>query len=521
MFENNEKGSFGSYSSFGKYAAMTHYSIVHKNELLNGHKEKIRQIDKFFENQQNDDDDNLNSQIYSIFDTIKPKIPLNKILKICEVEDDENDDNLINKNNKKTIVNINDNNNLNKELYKYHKKNHKDIFNLILKKKGIKRYDPSSVKYYPKLEYIWKKVLGPPIFSTMTGRNDRKFFGYNFPNSNSSPFILNSNNKKNKKDNEENICRKAISLLENISNKEKKKSNSQKENRNKNGRLNEKIFPTSTYFFNNKEIIKKIKLNKKIISNLKKSNSEKKINFNKKKDLLKNNEFPNHNTTTIDFSKTPSREYINFLHRNREISNEYINPNFDLIYPKSISMVKYNNNFTKRKNRKYNEFEGYNFSSYFDISKSFYNINNNKIGKTIIFDHMTSRPYHNTSLPVFMYRNDRNAINSVTNKTLEMNNFSNSNFFTNYSSFEKKSFNNKINKNLNNNQKNNFRHFNKLIKNNSTSYLFNYYLRNYEDDSLSKLEDKIDGITFKTYKKKVNLPREEYNRFILNVKQTQ
>ena len=280
------------------------------------------------------------------------------------------------------------------------------------------------------------------------------------------------------------------------------------------------MFSTNSCFFKNKEITKNIKINKKIISNLRKVNSVSEIN-NYKKELLKIHKFPNKKTTTIDFSKTPSREYINYLHRNREISNEYINPNFDLIYPKSISMVKYNNNFTKRKNRNYNEFEGFNFSSYFDITKSFYKINNNKEGKKIIFDHMTSRPYQNNSLPVFMIRNDRNSINSITNKTLEMNNFSNSNFMTNYSSFDKKSFNNKINKNLKKNQKNSFNNCNKLTKNKSSSYLFKYYLNNFEDDSLSKLEDKIDGITFKTYKKKVNLPREEYNRFILNVKQTQ
>ncbi len=517
MFENNEKGSFGSYSSFGRYAAMTHYAIVHKKEFLKGRKEKIRHFDKFFDTQKSEDSSNLNSQFYSIFDNKQPKIQYNRILKICEGEDNENN---YDKKNRNNIENNNDNNNSIKELYKYHKQNHKEIFNLILKKKGIKRYDPSSVKYHPKLEYIWKKVLGPPIFSSMTGRNDRKFFGYNLSNSNSSPIILNKNNKMNKKFSKEYICRKAISLLENISNQEKREnSNPEKEKekrkRNKKVKLNEKLFSTNSCFFKNKEITKNIKINKKIISNLRKVNSVSEIN-NYKKELLKIHKFPNKKTTTIDFSKTPSREYINYLHRNREISNEYINPNFDVIYPKSISMVKYNNNFTKRKNRNYNEFEGFNFSSYFDITKSFYKINNNKEGKKIIFDHMTSRPYQNNSLPVFMIRNDRNSINSITNKTLEMNNFSNSNFMTNYSSFDKKSFNNKINKNLKKNQKNSFNNCNKLTKNKSSSYLFKYYLNNFEDDSLSKLEDKIDGITFKIYKKKVNLPKEEYDRFIIN-----
>jgi hypothetical protein len=172
MFENNEKGSFGSYSSFGRYAAMTHYAIVHKKEFLKGRKEKIRHFDKFFDTQKSEDSSNLNSQFYSIFDNKQPKIQYNRILKICEGEDNENN---YDKKNRNNIENNNDNNNSIKELYKYHKQNHKEIFNLILKNKGIKRYDPSSVKYHPKLEYIWKKVLGPPIFSTMTGRNDRKF----------------------------------------------------------------------------------------------------------------------------------------------------------------------------------------------------------------------------------------------------------------------------------------------------------------------------------------------------------
>ena len=136
MFENNEKGSFGSYSSFGKYAAMTHYAIVHKKEFLKPNKEKIKHFDKFFDNQKNEDDDNLNSHIYSIFDNIHPKIQYNRNLKICKGEDDEKNDNKIKKNNKMNIEeDNNENNNVNKELYKYHKQNHKEIFNLILKKK--------------------------------------------------------------------------------------------------------------------------------------------------------------------------------------------------------------------------------------------------------------------------------------------------------------------------------------------------------------------------------------------------
>ena len=148
MFENNEKGSFGSYSSFGRYAAMTHYAIVHKKEFLKGRKEKIRHFDKFFDTQKSEDSSNLNSQFYSIFDNKQPKIQYNRILKICEGEDNENN---YDKKNRNNIENNNDNNNSIKELYKYHKQNHKEIFNLILKKKGIKRYDPSSVKYHPKL----------------------------------------------------------------------------------------------------------------------------------------------------------------------------------------------------------------------------------------------------------------------------------------------------------------------------------------------------------------------------------
>ena len=139
MFENNEKGSFGSYSSFGKYAAMTHYAIVHKKEFLKPNKERIRHFDKFFDNQKNEDDDNLNSQIYSIFDNIHPKIQYNRNLKICKNEDDEKNDNKIKKNNKINIEDNNDYNNCNKELYKYHKQNHKEIFNLILKKKRNKK----------------------------------------------------------------------------------------------------------------------------------------------------------------------------------------------------------------------------------------------------------------------------------------------------------------------------------------------------------------------------------------------
>ena len=178
MFENNEKGSFGCYSDIGKFSAMKYYTIVNKDKFLHPKKN----TNSYFSNSEKEinEKEALNFT-KSIFDKI-PKKKLIKLKKIiCEPEKDLEE---IEEKKKKFSK------------YKYHKHNHKEITNIILKRKLIKKYDPSSTKYNPKLEYIYKKILGPPIFNSMTGRNDRKiFFGIHLFHSNSTPNYLTKDNK--------------------------------------------------------------------------------------------------------------------------------------------------------------------------------------------------------------------------------------------------------------------------------------------------------------------------------------
>ena len=499
MLENNEKGSFGSYSEAGKNAAMKQYIIVNKNKFLCGNKKKLKNIDLMFNFKSIDNDIPLNSN----FKKIKHKINIEKSEKLlCK----------INKNDTKEEENIN---NIKESKYKYHIQNHKDIINMIIKKKGIKKYDPSSAKYNPKLEFIWKKILGPPIFNSMTGRNDRQSFGFYFPKSNSASSILNKDHKIKKKYSKGKICKRVIPFIENNNlNQKKIKKLGFERKRN----LKQNFTSSNEYFGENDFTESQIKKNIDYNNNNVQSNSlikkvnEKTTSFSNKSKIYKN---------TIDFSKTTSREYVNFINRNREDPTEYVFPNYNAINPKCITLIKYHKNTNKSKIIKYKEFDGFDFSYYNDKSKCFNKINNNKEGQKIIFDNMSSRPFAKSSLPSYMIRNDRNSVNCFTNKSLEMNCYRNSKFLTDFSSFKWKSFNKKINMNTNNNsveKKNVKPYFKKLSKSYSIPNFIKFFRSPFNHLSEDDIGEKVDGITFKIIKKNINIPEEELNRFKIKFK---
>ena len=483
MFENNEKGSFGCYSDIGKFSAMKYYTIVNKDKFL--HKDLNKNTNSHFSNPEKEinEKETLNFT-KSIFDKIPKKkfIKLKKI--ICEPEKDLEE---LEEKKKKFSK------------FKYHKHNHKEITNIILKRKLIKKYDPSSTKYNPKLEYIYKKILGPPIFNSMTGRNDRKlFFGIHLFHSNSSPNYLTKDNKIKKKYVND-VCKKIVPILEyNSSNNINKNLNKSNHKKNQKEKLPLKNSQKGNKPNNYNNSYEKLNLTK-----------EKKKNYS----LNKNKKY----YKTIDFSKITSREYVYYINRNREEPTEFILPNYDYVSPKCKTMIKYNKQSYSEKKRK--EFKGLDFSTYIDFSKGFNKINNNKESQTFSFDKMISRPDQKT-LPSFMIRNGINFINNITNKSLEMNNFSNSRFLTCYSSFEKKSFNTKINMNLLcYNQKKEFSEIiKKLNRNKSISHFLKFYKRNYNYLDENNIDNKIDGITFKSYKNNVKLPEKEYNRFSIKFK---
>ena len=218
-----------------------------------------------------------------------------------------------------------------------------------------------------------------------------------------------------------------------------------------------------------------------------------------------------------DFSKTISREKLNYIERNRENVRPFFTPNYNYVTPRSLSLVSYNNKKIKKIPKK--NIEPFDGDLIYDANEAFYNINNNKKPKSRDFKLMISRPNDNGPLPTYMLKKfDREALRNITEKTLRMNNFSNSRFLTDYSSFyPKKSFNKQINLNLLNND--GFLNskmddiLKKLESNGNYGKVMEFYTKNLDDVEQEGRNSKFDAITLKHVPKKTPISEREKNLF--------
>ena len=274
------------------------------------------------------------------------------------------------------------------------------------------------------------------------------------------------------------------------------------------------------------------------------NNSSKKftiINKNSKNTsniITKQNILPSINTNikVVNFEKMLSREYVRKLNERKVNIYSTLTPNYKCINPKLIMKVMYANKKIERKN-KIKEFKSLFNEFVFDINKNYNNYNNHIAPKYFYLDKFTGRDLDNNSpLPSYMVKQyNRNAFNTFNDKSLEMNNFSNSNLKILKSSFnDKKSFNYKLNDQYFDNDNNNNEINSILVKINklglnkklyenrshSTSDIISNKYRIFENGSLFKPKiseyyklnldqiekypysngEKIDGFTLKTIK---------------------
>ncbi len=152
------------------------------------------------------------------------------------------------------------------------------------------------------------------------------------------------------------------------------------------------------------------------------------------------------NNKVVNFEKMLSRDYIRKLNERKVNIYSGLSPNYESIRPKSIMKVIYAQRHCKKYRNKelksiFNEFV-------FDINKNFNNINNHSKPTDIFLGKMTGREINdNTPLPSYMINQyNRNAFNTFSDKSLEMNNYATGHLKTLKSSFnDKKSFNYKLN----------------------------------------------------------------------------
>ena len=513
MFESDTKGWHGSYSLMGKISAESFPMVLAKDKILKG-LYKAKKIKDYFST---DDDINKPKEIESDDEDIfnpKYKPPTKtkrKKLRICEP------------NTKKDIP----------EEYKYHHSNHKDMYNLskILKLQSSQ----SSSIYDPKKEYVWTRTLTGPQWNTLSGREKGCLFGIK----NIDIDFNNLNNTKDKKEEKE-------TKKNDISDKDKKiyKQNLTTNNifisPNKGVDMNKfgKRTSMKTYYdlrirdfrpfiktigsktmrvkniLKNLEIEAKNKLKKKKHLNLdilEEGDSLEEISSNenrsKKKKKLKQNKIYNkyHNASpfhTINFSKIISREKFYKQSRNEEGIRPFFSPKYTLVEPRSLTMVTYNKK-TKRK-PVIKRLEGVSNNLYFDIGKILNKVNNHKENKVMLFKNSLEK-YRNEKLPLHMNNLcDRGSLETITDKGLEMNNFSSSEKYSDFSTFcKKKSFNKIINFHLLRNEKRNaLSNLEKIAKTlwnkNRIKNYMEFYLKNLDEDKVQYTGKKFDSITLKS-----------------------
>ena len=152
------------------------------------------------------------------------------------------------------------------------------------------------------------------------------------------------------------------------------------------------------------------------------------------------------NNKVVNFDKMLSREYIRKINERKSNIYSALSPNYESIRPKCIMKVIYARRHY-RKNKK-SEFKSTFNEFVFDINKNFNNYNNHLPPKDIFLGKTTGRELNDKSpLPSYMVNQyNRNAFNTFSDKSLEMNNFANGHLKVLKSSFDdKKSFNYKLN----------------------------------------------------------------------------
>ena len=237
-----------------------------------------------------------------------------------------------------------------------------------------------------------------------------------------------------------------------------------------------------------------------------------------------------------NFNKMLGRDYLNKLNFQEEPIHPQLNPNWNAIQPKCIMKVIYSHRPTEKKN--INIFHGVSDESTFDINKLFNKYNNHFQTKSIYFNKMTGRSNgkEGSVLPSYMSNlGNRESCSNFNEKSLMMNNYSEGRLKDPISSFnQQKSFNYILNMNkdelnnsaeIKNNKNEAFNLFIKMMGNMGSNTTKNkksrilipkqdYMSISYKSGILEGLpefyrinldtiqnKNKIDGITFKSFKK--------------------
>ena len=475
MFENKAKGWYGSYSKVGRDSAEKYPMIMLKDQILNNQFKKIKIKDYF-----NTDDELENNKIIMEYnDDIFSKTYKRKTER---------------KEKYKNICALKEENTMSDE-YKYHQIHHKGLYDYNLIIKGQKKYQTNSSVNLPKDDLTTKRILTGPKWNSLTGRENnvlsKKEMLHEYYNS-----FDNIKNDKNIFEMKKQTKRGKLPVFYDLR-----------------IRIEEPFYKTSSP--KKKKVIEN-KLSKTQAGESPKSEKSK-ISF-KKFDEKKEKE--NH---SLNFAKNISREKYYFLTRDRNAIRPFFIPNYNYVEQRSITTVAYNQK--SNKNPPLKRKIGIESNLFFDPYKSLDKVNNHKNPNVLDLKSMEGREEDtNTEINLPGHMNNihnRNSLEIMSKKTLKMNNYINGEIKSDYSSFNKKSFNSIINHNLlKKGKETDDIKFEKMTKKMNTNErikrLMEFYSKNLDDESKFDNFKKIDGITFKSINNKVKLSEKEKKLFSLN-----
>ncbi len=547
MIENDTKGWHGSFSIVGKNSAEKYHAIIHKNEILNNEHRNIKVKDIFSPDETiplEVIEDNLD--IFKVYSNEKKngKISTKKMLK------------------------------KNKERYKYHNKH---ILNNKKNKNKNKNdiFDIPKIKYYPKYDYIWPRLISGPCWKTIQGRNSKKsnldnkdFYidDNKFYSSLSCKCLVNMNKttqrgdfflSKDSRIRTDKRFSKSYSSMKNIKNdfiyRKYKTENNKNENENiisennkheniKNenykseNNQNNINLPLKNHSMKNIKIkkLKQLETENILDTNIKNNNITKNYLVNnqietiksyksksKKNILLSENIIKKEIKNTPDFQKTISREQIEKIKERKKNITPFIIPNYNLIRERIITKVIYEK--PKKIIPRIKYLKGIDSSLTYKPDLIINKIDNHSEVKSPNFKLMTSRNNNNLNnkLPTYMQNIfDRNSVDIITEKSLKLNSFSNSKFIEPYTSFfPKRSFNNIINLNLINSDKGKDKNLNDEgfeLKRDILKNSLNFYHKNYDELIKEGALNKFDNVTYKSIKKEKRISHDDLQKFVIN-----
>ena len=472
MFENKAKGWYGSYSKVGRDSAEKFPMIMLKDKILANQFKKYKIKDYFNTEDEVDPEKTMMDYGEDIFSlTYKRKNERKQRFKnVCAFQKEE------------TMS----------DEYKYHQIHHKGLYDYYLILKGQKKYQTNSSVNLPKDDLTKKRVLTGPKWNELTGR-ENKFLNKEISN-------IDFYTPKNKK---------IINIFE-----------MEKQTQRGNLPISYDLRIRIDEPFNKTSIKpknKNIKTNQEL--KLKNQKNEKsKISFKKDESIKKDNH-------SLSFAKNISREKYYFWTRDRNEIRPFFIPNYKFVDPRSITTVSYNLKSNKGPPLKRNI--GIESNLFFDPYKSINKVNNHKSENAPDLRIMEGRgdddKKEEIHLPAHMNKiHNRNSLEVLTKKTLQMNNYINGDMKDYFSSFNKKSFNSIINYNIlkNGKQIDNLK-WRKLGKkmdiNARIKKLMEFYSKNLDDENKINALKKIDGVTFKSFNNNVKLSEKDKKLFMIKI----